>query len=78
MVAGYGHSSSGSVEGAGSYSHSTDAQFCSTHRCIAYFPHGRGFIVQCVDDEWSHSGGIQGACSYHGGEQARADAYSAG
>src|SRR5437762_3151194 len=51
------------VEGPGSYSHATDAQFCSTHKCIAYFPHGRGTIVQCVDGEWSHSGGIQGACS---------------
>jgi hypothetical protein len=56
----------------------TDAQFCSTHTCIAYFPYGRGFIVQCFDGEWSHSGGIQGACSYHGGEQARGDAYPAG
>jgi len=58
------------VEGPGSYSHATDAQFCSTHKCIAYFPHGRGTIVQCVDGEWSHSGGIQGACSYHRGETA--------
>ena len=58
------------VEGPGSYSHATDAQFCSTHTCIAYFPNGRGTIVQCVDGEWSHSGGIQGACSYHRGETA--------
>ena len=75
MVAGCGNSS---VEGPGSYSHATDAKFCSTHHCIAYFPNGRGFIAQCVDGEWSHSGGIQGACSYHGGEQARLDASPAG
>jgi hypothetical protein len=63
MVAGCGNS----VEGPGSYSHATDAQFCSTHQCIPYFPNGRGAIAQCVDGEWSHSGGIQGACSYHSG-----------
>lgn len=57
-----------SVEGPGSYSHATDTQFCTTHVCIANFPNGNGFIVQCADGEWSHSGGIQGACSYHGGE----------
>jgi len=56
------------VEQPGSYSHATDGQFCARHHCIANFPYGRGFIVRCVDGEWSHSGGIQGACSYHGGE----------
>jgi hypothetical protein len=59
------------VEGPGSYSHATDSQFCATHVCIANFVNGRGYIVQCLDGEWSHSGGIQGACSYHGGEAAR-------
>jgi hypothetical protein len=24
--------------------------------------------VQCTDGEWSHSGGLSGACSDHGGE----------
>jgi hypothetical protein len=41
--------------------------FCDTHDCIASFYEGRGSIVRCADGEWSHSGGIQGACSYHGG-----------
>ena len=27
-----------------------------------------GTVVQCVDGTWSHAGGIQGACSDHGGE----------
>lgn len=27
-----------------------------------------GYVIQCVDGEWSHSGGVSGACSYHGGE----------
>jgi hypothetical protein len=44
-----------------------DAGFCSTHRCIANFDNGRGSIVQCRDGEWSHSGGLSGACSGHGG-----------
>ena len=57
-----------SVEGPGSFSHATDAQFCSTHTCIENFPNGSGYIVQCADGEWSHSGGRSGACSDHGGE----------
>lgn len=56
------------VEGPGSFSHATDAQFCSTHTCIDNFPDGNGSIVQCADGEWSHSGGLSGACSDHGGE----------
>jgi hypothetical protein len=58
------------AEGAGSLSHSGDAQFCSTHQCIANFSNGRGAVVECKDGEWSHSGGISGACSSHGGENA--------
>lgn len=57
------------VEGPGSTSHATDAEFCSTHQCIENFPNGNGSIVQCADGEWSHSGGLSGACSDHGGEQ---------
>jgi hypothetical protein len=57
-----------SVEQPGSYSHATDNAFCSTHNCIANFPHGSGSIVRCADGTWSHSGGLPGACSDHGGE----------
>jgi hypothetical protein len=42
--------------------------FCDTHACISDFDNGVGSIVQCADGEWSHSGGIQGACSGHSGE----------
>lgn len=56
------------VEGPGSTSHATDNQFCDTHHCIDNFSNGNGYIVQCVDGEWSHSGGLSGACSYHGGD----------
>ena len=45
----------------------TPAGFCDTHACIPSFASGRGTVVQCSDGLWSHSGGIQGACSGHGG-----------
>jgi hypothetical protein len=41
--------------------------FCATHDCIPNFDNGSGYVVQCEDGTWSHSGGIQGACSWHGG-----------
>jgi hypothetical protein len=34
---------------------------------IPNYPNGRGDRVPCADGTYSHSGGIQGACSYHGG-----------
>lgn len=57
------------AEDVGSLSHAGDAEFCSTHSCIASFSNGAGAVVQCADGEYSHSGGIQGACSDHGGEE---------
>jgi len=64
-------SQTGVAEGPGSYSHTGDAQFCSTggHVCIPSFSAGSGYVVQCRDGEWSHSGGTSGACSDHGGEE---------
>jgi opacity protein-like surface antigen len=41
--------------------------FCKRHRCIPNFYAGHGYIVQCRDGMWSHSGGRPGACSYHRG-----------
>lgn len=55
------------IEGQGSTTHAGDGMFCSSHQCIANFPHGRGTVVQCVDGEWSHSGGLRGVCYRHGG-----------
>jgi hypothetical protein len=34
---------------------------------IPNYENGRGYRVQCSDGMYSHSGGIQGACSGHGG-----------
>jgi hypothetical protein len=50
---------------------SGSGSFCGTHTCIDNFANGTGYIVQCEDGEWSHSGGRPGACSYHGGETGR-------
>lgn len=33
------------------------------------FNEGNGYVVECADGTFSHSGGIQGACSHHGGER---------
>lgn len=49
------------------YATDSNARFCVTHSCIGSFGSGHGSIVQCSDGTWSHSGGIQGACSWHGG-----------
>jgi hypothetical protein len=34
---------------------------------IPNYDNGNGYRVQCDDGTYSHSGGIQGACSHHGG-----------
>ena len=43
--------------------------FCGSHDCVGDFNNGSGYIVQCNDGTWSHSGGLSGACSSHGGER---------
>lgn len=48
----------------------TPQEFCTTHACIPSFDEGHGTIVQCADGEWSHSGGLPGVCSHHGGVAA--------
>lgn len=45
----------------------TRAAFCEHHRCIGDWDSAAGHRVQCADGTWSFSGGIQGACSGHGG-----------
>jgi hypothetical protein len=43
-----------------------DVDPCITS-CDSGGPRGNGYTVVCADGEISHSGGIQGACSHHGG-----------
>jgi hypothetical protein len=46
-----------------------NAAVCDYLTCIASFwDHTNGYVDECQDGEFSHSGGIQGACSHHGGE----------
>jgi hypothetical protein len=59
--------SSSSYESGGSYSAPTVSDFCSIYNCVGDFNNEPGSIVQCSDGSYSHAGGIQGACSSHGG-----------
>jgi hypothetical protein len=59
-----GHTSAPATANSGN----RQASFCQTHSCIPNFYNGNGYVVQCADGMWSHSGGEPGACSYHGGE----------
>jgi hypothetical protein len=53
----------------GSYITSPASAFCSYFKCIASFWKSTlGYVDECRDGTYSHSGGRQGACSYHGGE----------
>ena len=45
---------------ADSSSSSSSTDFCATHACIDSFYEGTGYIVQCNDGMWSHSGGLRG------------------
>ena len=45
------------------------ATFCDYFACIASFwTSTNGYVDECVDGTYSHSGGVRGACSHHGGE----------
>jgi len=54
--------------GRGSFVYSPPSDVCSYFNCIANFPNGRGYMVECQDGTYSMSGGISGACSHHDGE----------
>jgi hypothetical protein len=58
----------GEEDEVGSSSHAGDAKFCEEHECIGEFESEPGTVVECSDGSYSHSGGISGACSDHGGE----------
>jgi hypothetical protein len=44
-----------------------DPRTCEYFTCIPNFDNGRGYLVACADGKVGMSGGIQGACSSHGG-----------
>lgn len=41
--------------------------FCSVFQCVPDFWKMKGYIVQCAGGEYSHAGGVPGACFFHGG-----------
>jgi hypothetical protein len=49
--------------------YSPPATFCDYFTCIASFwKNTNGYVDECVDGTYSHSGGVRGACSHHSGE----------
>jgi PASTA domain len=57
-----------SVGGGGSMIYRPPATLCTWINCIASFwSYTNGYVIQCVDGEFSHSGGVSGSCSSHGG-----------
>ena len=57
------------LSNSGRYIYSPNAQFCGYFNCIASFWRStNGYVDECNDGTYSHSGGRSGACSYHGGE----------
>jgi len=45
------------------------ANFCTYFNCIkSFWESTNGYVDECVDGTYSHSGGVRGACSRHGGE----------
>ena len=54
---------------AGNFIYSPPSNFCSYFNCIpSFWKSTLGYVDECKDGTYSHSGGRQGACSYHGGE----------
>jgi hypothetical protein len=44
------------------------SNFCNSFSCIpSFWNQTNGYVIQCRDGEFSHSGGRQGSCSSHGG-----------
>jgi len=53
----------------GNYITSPPSNFCDYFNCIpSFWKSTNGYVDQCTDGAYSHSGGRSGACSRHGGE----------
>ena len=53
----------------GNLIYSPPGTFCNYFNCIpSFWKSTLGYVDECHDGTYSHSGGRQGACSYHGGE----------
>jgi outer membrane biosynthesis protein TonB len=48
---------------------SPPSNLCNYFNCItSFWKSTNGYVEECNDGMYSHSGGVSGACSYHGGE----------
>jgi hypothetical protein len=57
-----------SVSGGGSLIYRAPLDLCFWIDCIPSFSsYSNGYVIQCADGEFSHSGGVSGSCSSHGG-----------
>lgn len=55
----------------GSYIYNPNSGFCGYFSCVSTFwTSTNGYVVQCANNEYSHSGGVRGACSRDGGVEA--------
>jgi hypothetical protein len=52
----------------GNLIYSPPGAFCDYFNCIpSFWKSTNGYVEECSDATFSHSGGVQGSCSYHGG-----------
>lgn len=57
-----------SVTSGGSLIYGPPFALCSWIDCIpSFWSSTNGFVIQCAHGEFSHSGGVSGSCSSHGG-----------
>lgn len=55
---------------SGGLIYAPQSNFCDYFDCIpSFWESTKGYVDQCVDGTYSHSGGVSGACSYHDGEK---------
>jgi hypothetical protein len=54
---------------SGNLIYNPPSNFCAYFNCIpSFWKSTNGYVDECNDDTYSHSGGVSGACSRHGGE----------
>lgn len=51
----------------GALVYSPAPDFCGSFSCIANFPNGRGYVIECNDGMFSKTGGISTSCNHHKG-----------
>lgn len=52
----------------GNLIYAPNPEFCSYFTCVSTFWSAtRGYVVECADGHYSHSGGVRGTCSRNGG-----------